>query len=101
MLVVKYCDHCQNELLSYGELPSCLVIHILKMQVQDDCLVIIDTNRVTKNLGEPEIVRFLELKGFVVTTEYDREKLIVRPTGKLKQVCQEKYLFCSKDWKHE
>lgn len=100
MLVIKYCEFCISELIDFGELPNCIIECLVKLHFQQNSFILIETDHLKKTSGEPELIRFLELKGFLITTEYDRDRVAVKPMGKLELINKEHYIFCSKSGKH-
>lgn len=90
MLTIIYCDRCKDSLLEYGEIAFTLFSFICDQFFKNDPLEI-STNIEDSIHGYSMIVRFLELKGFVLTTESGVESIQVKPLGF--------HCFGDNDWK--
>ncbi len=74
---ISYCAKCLDQLENYGEMAA--------ESYKEICMHYSLGNAVHclgKKMGHGEvIVRFLEIKGYVVTREADKRDLWVKPTG--------------------
>jgi hypothetical protein len=91
MLEIFYCDECKSKLCECGDIAFALFEHICE-QYFDGQPLELSTCVHDRTHSYLEIIRYLEIKGFVVTTESGENLIQVKPIG-LRQV-DELFLFC-------
>ena len=78
MLIFDYCLDCKREIKSYGGIAFEYFDFICEQYFLDSPLEL-STSIHDPTHGCESIVRFLELKGFVITTESSQETIQVKP----------------------
>lgn len=74
MLILNYCSECMNRLVEYGSLPETAFREICEYYfLHDACIQVRDY--------KTGIIDFLEMKGYIVTTEANWHKLALKPLG--------------------
>lgn len=95
MIRVQYCAKCINELEGYGELAIAVYERICEHIVQFQECYLIETDPHFKDFCMVEIVKFLEYKGYVLTTEACKTSLLVKPLGH-QILAENSHRFCVK-----
>jgi len=78
---LQICKRCIDKLGKYGKMPLDFYVLICELYSGDQHFHI-DAEK--RGSGDT-IIRFLEKKHFIVTTEYDKDKLLIKPTGHSKK----------------
>jgi hypothetical protein len=81
MLEVLYCCKCQEHLNEYGEFASDVFIGICNFYLLYERPFLISTDIHVQNHGLLEVLRFLELKNYVISTEWEKELISFKPLG--------------------
>lgn|SRR5438477_3080003 len=81
MLKILYCGDCHDSLCKYGEVATDLFMHICESFLVSKKPMEIQTNVHELQHGVMEIIQFLEMKYYVVSTEIENETLLVKPLG--------------------
>lgn len=73
MIHMVFCEICANNLSKCGEPALCLFEEIcIHTTIYDEFLELEE---------DRAIIRFLELKGFIITTEVNQDKILAKPIG--------------------
>lgn len=83
MIKLTYCYCCYEELYSYGAPAVCAYEVICESIAQSNQPALISPYEDTKVVDE--IVKFLEIKGFVVTCDIGEDYIAVKPNGFMKK----------------
>lgn len=89
--MLDICEQCLSRLASYGGVAVQVFDAILDRYINQGNIEIKSTEE--DLIHFEEVIRFLELKGFVITTEADQEYIKVRPKGIFK-AGDYNYVFC-------
>lgn len=91
---ITYCPICEKRLRSYGDVTFTLYQAICEGFILRDEELLLETLEKLR-----EIVRYLETKGFIVTTECSKDSVSAKPASFVK-IAEEDYHFCSNLKKH-
>ena len=90
MLDLHYCRECREKLEDCGEFALELFELIcMSYIVEEPFIIVVDYS----GFSFMEVVKYLELKGFVMTTESGISNIAVKPFG-LQQIEEEVFTFC-------
>lgn len=81
MLEIKYCGICTAALCQKGELLFSVFEHICEHFIFTGKPYVIYSESDMDSPGYPEIIKYLELNNYVVTTEGRNKTLLVKPIG--------------------
>ena len=74
-MLINHCLHCSREIMDYGCIAENLYYLILMRYVEGVVLVMRD------NTEYSGVLRFLENKGFIITTENTMSTILCHPCG--------------------
>jgi hypothetical protein len=82
MTAILYCDKCKEKLEKYGELVSEYIKEICDDYLLRREFTYIKINEETPSKRNQQLVKFLEQRGYVVTTELKSGDVVkIRPNG--------------------
>ena len=85
MTTIRYCEKCFQMIESYGYIAREVYVQICSDYVLDDSSFYYDDELNTDvPLAVVEVIKLLELKGFILTTDiiYDkRHQIVIKPLG--------------------
>ena len=90
---LKICEQCCDELEGYGHAVLDHYLWLCHYFLNDQKILIQDGKSGEGNT----LTRFLELKGFCVTTEDEKGFLLVKPLG----ICYLSDIICAKEEEHD
>ena len=80
-LSIVYCEQCFRNLKEWGELAELIYEHVCEFYVLNQMPLLVPDNFSYFLHGFSETIKFLESKKYIVTTEFSKDKIRIRPTG--------------------
>jgi hypothetical protein len=99
MLKMIYCEDCESTLRSYGECVfACF--HMVCWSYHNGSPLEVSAQKFERTNGDLSIGRFLESKGYVISTENGLETILLKPmhTMVLDEEDSSKCRFCMHDY---
>ena len=94
MLEIAYCCECQEHLDKYGEVASEMFIGICNFYLVHGRPPLVCTDIHSPNNGLLEVIKFLELKSYLVSSEWGKDCLLLKPLGVMCLEEEEDYRLC-------
>ncbi len=94
MIDVLYCRECYSRLNGYGSAAAEKFCEICEYFIRHNKPIKINPSVYAPSYGILEIVKFLEFKGYVVSTEVESSILLVKPLGLCCIRPNEDYCLC-------
>ncbi len=99
MLHIQYCKPCFEKLQGYGSVASQTYIEICEHYAFEQEPFLVDATLYEETFSAKEIIKFLELKKYILTTDIildDQQVIAIKPCGHTFEVT-ELHTFCNKN----